>query len=128
MAMAGILQILVGLFKLGKFIRLVPQPVMYGFVNGLAVIIFTPQLGQFKTIVNGQTTWLTGEPLWIMLGLVALTIAIILLFPKITKAIPASLVAIIVVFIVVLGFNIDIKTVELWPAVLWICNGLLRKV
>ncbi len=126
--MAGILQILVGLFKLGKFIRLVPQPVMYGFVNGLAVIIFTPQLGQFKTIVNGQTTWLTGEPLWIMLGLVALTIAIILLFPKITKAIPASLVAIIVVFIVVLGFNIDIKTVELWPAVLWICNGLLRKV
>jgi sulfate permease, SulP family len=111
-ALAGILQILVGLFKLGKFIRLVPQPVMYGFVNGLAVIIFTSQLEQFKTIVNGQTTWLTGSPLWIMLGLVALTVAIILLFPKITKAIPASLVAIIVVFLVVLGFGIDTKTVK----------------
>ncbi|WP_317164530.1 SulP family inorganic anion transporter [Pontibacter fetidus] len=109
--LAGILQILVGLFKLGKFIRLVPQPVMYGFVNGLAVIIFTSQFEQFKTIINGQTAWLTGEPLWTMLGLVALTVAIILLFPKITKAIPASLVAIIVVFIVVLGFNIDTKTV-----------------
>jgi len=111
-ALAGVLQILVGVFKLGKFIRLVPQPVMYGFVNGLAVIIFTSQLEQFKTIVNGQTTWLTGEPLWIMLGLVALTIAIILLFPKITEAIPASLVAIIVVFLVVLGFGIDTKTVK----------------
>ncbi|MBB6613066.1 SulP family inorganic anion transporter [Pontibacter sp. Tf4] len=111
-ALAGVLQILVGVFKLGKFIRLVPQPVMYGFVNGLAVIIFTSQLEQFKTIVNGQTTWLTGSPLWIMLGLVALTIAIIVLFPKITKAVPASLVAIIVVFLVVLGFNIDTKMVK----------------
>ncbi len=111
-ALAGILQILVGVFKLGKFIRLVPQPVMYGFVNGLAVIIFTSQLEQFKTIVNGETAWLTGEPLWIMLGLVALTIAIILLFPKITKAVPASLVAIIVVFLIVLCFGVDTKTVK----------------
>jgi sulfate permease, SulP family len=111
-ALAGILQIIVGLFKLGKFIRLVPQPVMYGFVNGLAVIIFTSQLEQFKTIVNGQTTWLTGSPLWIMLGLVALTIAIIVLFPKITKAVPASLVAIIVVFLVVLSFGIDTRMVK----------------
>jgi sulfate permease, SulP family len=111
-ALAGILQIIVGLFKLGKFIRLVPQPVMYGFVNGLAVIIFTSQLEQFKTIVNGQTTWLTGSPLWIMLGLVMLTIAIIVLFPKITKAVPASLVAIIVVFLVVLGFGIDTRMVK----------------
>lgn len=111
-ALAGILQILVGLFKLGKFIRLVPQPVMYGFVNGLAVIIFMSQLEQFKTIVNGQTTWLTGEPLWIMLGLVALTIAIIVVLPKITKAVPASLVAIIVVFLIVLGFGVDTKTVK----------------
>lgn len=111
-ALAGVLQIIVGVFKLGKFIRLVPQPVMYGFVNGLAVIIFTSQLEQFKTIVNGQTTWLTGSQLWIMLGLVALTIAIIVFFPRITKAVPASLVAIIVVFFVVLGFNIDTKTVK----------------
>jgi SulP family sulfate permease len=110
--LAGIVQILVGLFKLGKFIRLVPQPVMYGFVNGLAVIIFMAQLEQFKAIVNGKEAWLTGQPLMIMAGLVALTIAIVVLFPKITKAVPPSLVAIIVVFLVVLGLGIDTKTVS----------------
>lgn len=110
-ALAGIIQIVVGLLKLGKFIRLVPQPVMFGFVNGLAVIIFMSQLEQFKTIVNGQSELLSGSALYIMAGLVALTIAIILLFPKITKAVPASLVAIIVVFAVVLIFNIDTKQV-----------------
>src|SRR3970282_465016 len=110
-ALAGVLQILVGLFKLGKFIRLVPQPVMYGFVNGLAIIIFMSQLEQFKTIVNGQLVWLSGNPLFIMLGLVLLTIAIVLFFPKITKAFPASLVAIIVVFGLVLGLGIQTKTV-----------------
>lgn len=111
-AFAGIIQILVGLFKLGKFVRLVPQPVMFGFVNGLAVIIFMSQLEQFKTIVNGNVAWLSGTPLYIMIGLVVLTIAVVLLVPKITKAIPASLVAIIVVFIVVLVFNIDTKLVK----------------
>lgn len=111
-ALAGILQILVGIFKLGKFIRLVPSPVMYGFVNGLAVIIFMSQLEQFKTVVNGEIVWLTGPAFYIMAGLVALTIAIVVLLPKITKAIPASLVAIIVVFGLVLGFGIDTKTVE----------------
>lgn len=110
-AMAGIIQIIVGILKLGKFIRLVPQPVMFGFVNGLAVIIFMSQLEQFKTIVNGQSELLSGSALYIMAGLVALTIAIIILFPKITKAVPASLVAIIVVFAVVLIFNIDTKQV-----------------
>lgn len=110
-ALAGIIQIVVGLLKLGKFIRLVPQPVMFGFVNGLAVIIFMSQLEQFKTIINGQSELLSGSPLYIMAGLVALTIAIILFFPKITKAVPASLVAIIVVFAVVLIFNIDTKQV-----------------
>lgn len=110
-AMAGIIQIIVGLLKLGKFIRLVPQPVMFGFVNGLAVIIFMSQLEQFKTVINGNKEWLTGSPLFIMAGLVALTIAIILILPKFTKAIPASLVAIIVVFAVVLVFNIDTKQV-----------------
>jgi sulfate permease, SulP family len=109
--MAGIIQLIVGVLKLGKFIRLVPQPVMFGFVNGLAVIIFMSQLEQFKTIVNGQKEWLMGSPMFIIAGLVALTIAIILLFPKITKAVPASLVAIIVVFAVVLIFNIDTKQV-----------------
>lgn len=111
-ALAGVVQLLVGIFKFGKFIRLVPQPVMYGFVNGLAIIIFMAQFEQFKTVVNGEVTWLTGSPLFIMAGLVALTVAIVFIFPKITKAVPPSLVAIIVVFLIVLGFNIDTKTVS----------------
>jgi SulP family sulfate permease len=111
-ALAGVVQILVGLFKLGKFIRLVPQPVMFGFVNGLAIIIFMSQIEQFKTFVNGERVWLSGNPLYIMVGLVVLTIAIVMLFPKITKAVPASLVAIIVVFGLVLSLGIDTKTVS----------------
>jgi SulP family sulfate permease len=111
-ALAGVLQILVGIFKLGKFIRLVPQPVMFGFVNGLAVIIFMSQLDQFKAVVNGQSTWLSGTPLFIMVGLVALTIGIVVLLPKVTKAIPASLVAIIVVFALVFFLGIETKTVR----------------
>ena len=111
MALAVVIQIIVGLFKLGKFIRLVPHPVMFGFVNGLAVIIFMSQFEQFKQVTNGTSEWLSGSPLLTMSGLVALTIAIILIFPKITKAVPASLVAIIVVFAVVVGFNIDTKQV-----------------
>jgi SulP family sulfate permease len=111
-ALAGVIQILVGLFKLGKFIRLVPQPVMYGFVNGLAIIIFMAQLNQFKTVTGGQEVWLSGQPLLIMGGLVALTIAIVLLLPRITKAVPPSLVAIVVVFLVVLGLSIHTKTVS----------------
>lgn len=111
-AVAGLIQILVGLFKLGKFIRLVPQPVMFGFVNGLAVIIFMAQLEQFKTIVNGQQVWLSGQPLMIMGGLVALTIAIVVFLPRVTKVIPPSLAAIIVLFVLVLAFNIDTKTVK----------------
>ncbi|MBP6180706.1 SulP family inorganic anion transporter [Flavobacterium sp.] len=111
-ALAGILQILVGVFKLGKFIRLVPQPVMFGFVNGLAVVIFMSQLEQFKTIVNSQIVWLSRSPMFVMLGLVVLTIIIVLFFPKITKAVPASLVAIIVVFALVFCFGIETKTVS----------------
>jgi SulP family sulfate permease len=111
-ALAGIFQILVGVFKLGKFVRLIPQPVMYGFLNGLAVIIFMAQIEQFKiTDSTGAISWLQGMPLYIMAGLTALTIAIVYFFPKITKAVPASLVAIIVVFAVVFGFNIPTKTV-----------------
>ncbi|RZJ80275.1 MAG: SulP family inorganic anion transporter [Flavobacterium sp.] len=111
-ALAGVLQILVGVFKFGKFIRLVPQPVMYGFVNGLAIVIFMAQISQFKTIVNGEQVWLSGNPLYIMLGLVVLTILIVKFFPKISKAIPSSLVAIIVVFILVIAFGIQTKTVS----------------
>lgn len=110
-ALAGVIQIFVGLFKLGKFIRLVPNPVMYGFVNGLAVVIFISQFEQFKQVTNGTSEWLSGTPLFTMAALVALTIAIILIFPKITKAIPASLVAILVVFALVIGFNIETKQV-----------------
>ncbi|MES3019051.1 MAG: SulP family inorganic anion transporter [Bacteroidota bacterium] len=109
-ALAGIIQILIGLFKLGKFIRLVPQPVMFGFVNGLAVIIFMSQFSQFK--MQGTETWLSGSALYIMAGLVALTITLVVFLPKITKAIPASLMAIIVVFAVVYGFNIKTRTVS----------------
>jgi SulP family sulfate permease len=111
-ALAGVFQILVGVFKLGIFIRLVPHSVMFGFVNGLAIIIFLSQMDQFKTLVNNQTVWLTGTPMLIMLGLVALTIVIVLFFSKITKAIPSSLVAIILVFLLVYFFNIDTKTVK----------------
>ena len=111
-ALAGVLQILVGVFKLGKFIRLVPHPVMFGFVNGLAIVIFLSQLEQFKTIVNGQSTWISGEALYVMLGLVALTVAIVMFVPKLTKAVPASLIAIIVVFMLVYFFGIETKTVK----------------
>ena len=111
-ALAGVIQIMVGLLKLGKFIRLVPQPVMFGFVNGLAVVIFMSQFEQFKTIVNGETEWLTGTPMLIMSGLTLLTISIVRFFPKISKAVPASLAAIIIVFGVVLFLDIDTKQVK----------------
>jgi len=109
--LAGIMQIVVGLLKLGKLIRLVPHPVMFGFVNGLAIIIFLAQLDQFKTLVNGEMVWMGGPPLYLMLGLVGLTMAIMIFLPRLTKAVPASLVAIIVVFLMVIGFNINTKTV-----------------
>jgi sulfate permease, SulP family len=110
--LAGIFQVLVGMFKLGKFIRLVPQPVMYGFVNGLAVIIFMSQFRQFKTLVNGEQVWLSGHPLWTMIALVGITVAVVIFFPKITKKIPASLVAILVVFAIVLALGISTRTVK----------------
>ncbi len=109
--LAGVIQIVVGVLKLGKLIRLVPHPVMFGFVNGLAIIIFMSQLTQFKTMVNGHLEWMVGTPLYLMLGLVSLTIAIMVLLPRLTKAIPSSLVAIIVVFCIVVGFGIQTKTV-----------------
>lgn len=110
-ALAGVFQILVGVFKLGRFVRLIPQPVMYGFLNGLAVVIFMSQLEQFKSTTNGVSSWISGTPLFTMLGLTILTVLVVFVFPKITKLIPASLVAIMVVFVLVLGFNIDTKTV-----------------
>ncbi|KXH80426.1 SulP family inorganic anion transporter [Chryseobacterium kwangjuense] len=109
--LAGIIQILVGTFKLGKFVRLIPQPVMYGFLNGLAVIIFMAQVAQFKTVKDGINTWMSGSALMIMIGLTVLTIVIVLSFRKITKAVPSSLVAIIIVSALVYFFNIDTKKV-----------------
>ena len=108
----GILQILFGVFKLGKFIRLVPEPVIYGFVNGLAIVIFMAQFGQFKyTDVGGNLAWLEGTSLYLMLGLVALTMTIIYVLPKITKVVPAALTAIVTVSAIVIGFNLDTRTV-----------------
>lgn len=106
--LAGIIQLLAGIFKLGKLMRLVPLPVVYGFVNGLAIIIFMSQLDQFK---DASGDWLTGDSLYIILGLVLLTMLIIWGLPKLTKAIPASLVAILAVFGIVAFFGIDTKTV-----------------
>ncbi len=121
----GIMQIGAGVFKLGKFIRLVPHPVMLGFVNGLAIVIGMAQLSQFQSeppvripgehygpfhILEG--TWLTGTPLMLMLGLVALTMFLIWVTPKVTKAIPAPLVGIGLVTALVIGLNLNVQTVS----------------
>ncbi len=106
--LAGIIQLIAGTLKLGKLIRLVPHPVIFGFVNGLAIIIFSSQLVQFQ---DAAGNWLTGTPMYILLGLVALTMLIIYGLPKLTKVIPASLAAILVVFGIVALFGIDTKTV-----------------
>ena len=108
----GIIQIAVGLLRLGKFIRLVPHPVMMGFVNGLAIVIFLAQLTQFQVPgPDGVKVWMTGWPLVSMLGFVALTMAIIWLMPKITSVIPAPLAGIGVVAALVIGFGIDVPRV-----------------
>lgn len=108
----GILQILAGVFKLGKFIRMVPHPVMLGFVNGLAIVIFLAQLSQFKVADSeGVMQWMQGEALYMMLGLVAATMAIIHVLPKITKAVPSALAAIVLVSLAVIGLDLDTKTV-----------------
>jgi SulP family sulfate permease len=107
----GFIQVLCGVFKLGKFVRLIPHPVMMGFVNGLAIVIFMAQLGMFTTMVDGQKVWLEGSPLWLMIGLVAATMAIIYFLPKLTKKIPAGLVAILTVSLVVIFQHLDVATV-----------------
>ncbi|TDB67311.1 SulP family inorganic anion transporter [Arundinibacter roseus] len=110
--LSGLIQVLAGVLRLGKFIRLVPHPVMFGFVNGLALIIFLSQLDQFKTLgSDGTLHWMTGPSLHLMLGLVLLTMFIIWALPKFTKAIPSSLVAILIIAALVIGFGIDTRTV-----------------
>jgi SulP family sulfate permease len=108
----GVLQMLFALARLGKFIRLVPHPVMLGFVNGLAIVIFVAQFEHFKLSAANGGGWMSGAQLWTMLGLVALTMAIIYLTPRITKAVPATLVGILAVsiFAALLSHFLHIQT------------------
>jgi len=105
----GIIQVAVGMLRLGKFIRLVPSPVIYGFVNGLAIVIFMAQLSHFK--ISSSSEWMSGVPLMIMLALCGLTMLIIYFLPKVTKVIPAPLAAIVSISALVIGFGLDTKTV-----------------
>ncbi len=108
----GILQFLAGVFRLGKFIRMVPHPVMLGFVNGLAIVIFLAQLGQFQTVdSHGVAHWMPTETLAPMLLMVAATMLVIIFTPRITKAIPAPLAGILVCTALVIGLDINTRTV-----------------
>jgi len=110
--LTGVIQMLAGVFKLGMFIRMVPYPVMLGFVNGLAIVIFLAQLGQFKVLdSNGVHQWMQGETLYWMIGMVVLTMTIIHYLPKLTRAIPASLAAILLVSGLVIVLDIPIPNV-----------------
>ena len=106
--LTGIIQIFAGLFRLGKFVRMIPYPVMMGFVNGLAIVIFISQLGMFKS----QGEWLQGVSLYTMMGLVAVTMLIMIFLPMLTKKIPAALTAIVVVSLVVIFDELETETVR----------------
>jgi SulP family sulfate permease len=105
--LAGLIQISAGVLRLGKFVRLIPHPVMMGFVNGLAIVIFIAQLGMLKI----GNEWMQGSQLYTMLGLIGLTMAILYFFPKITTKVPAALVAIVSVTLLVIFSGIDTQTV-----------------
>ncbi|NOR62627.1 MAG: STAS domain-containing protein [Rhodobacteraceae bacterium] len=108
----GIIQLLAGVFRLGKFIRMVPHPVMLGFVNGLAIVIFLAQMEQFKVPSDaGGHEWMSGSMLWLTLALVVGTMAIIWVTPKVTKAIPAPLAAIGIIAGLVIAFDIPVLNV-----------------
>ncbi len=109
----GILQVLFGFLKLGKFIKIVPLPVVFGFVNGLAIVIFLAQFNQFKvpSASGGSLEWIQGNQLYLMLGLVGLTMGIMHFLPKLTKAVPSALAGIVIVSILAIGFKLDTKTV-----------------
>jgi len=109
----GFIQIMAGILKLGKFVRLIPHPVMMGFVNGLAIVIFLSQLGMFKKIVDGEQVWLEGMDFYLMSGLVALTMLMMWGLPKlkITKNLPEALLAILAISTIVILFNFDVPTV-----------------
>jgi SulP family sulfate permease len=110
--LTGLFQMGAGALRLGKFIRIVPYPVMLGFVNGLAIVIFLAQLQHFQvTSAEGVQEWLSGEPLIIFAGLILLTMFIIHFLPKVTGAFPAALAAIITVSLLALGLDLDTVTV-----------------
>ena len=110
--LTGLIQICVGVLHLGKFIRIVPHPVMLGFVNGLAIVIFSAQLSQFKVMgEDGEMQWMSGTPMMVFCGFVLLTMAVMYFLPKITKAFPSALAGILLVSVLVIGLNIDTKTV-----------------
>jgi sulfate permease, SulP family len=109
--LTGLLQIAVGFFGLGKLIRILPKPVMVGFVNGLAIVIFIAQLQQFKITVHGVSQWLSPEPLMIMIALVLVAMVITHCLPKVTKRLPSALMAIISVTVLTHIFNIDTRIV-----------------
>jgi len=135
--LTGFIQISVGVLHLGKFIRIVPHPVMLGFVNGLAIVIFLAQLSQFKVagadmprvpgsgigqflasagqqpmgVVPGEKVWMSGTPMMVFCGFVLLTMAVMHFLPKLTKAFPSALAGILLVSVLVIGFSIDTKTV-----------------
>jgi len=117
----GMIQALAGVLQLGKFIRLVPHPVMLGFVNGLAIVIFLSQLNMFKSVDGGIASWLQGPELITMAALVAITMGIMVFLPKITDKIPAALSAILVVTAITLFGNLDVATVGSF-----IRDGVLR--
>jgi len=123
--LAGVFQFLAGVFKFGKFVRLIPHPVMMGFVNGLAIVIFMSQLGMFPQLINWdaisfadnaihinrESFWLADQALYTMIGLVALTMSIMYFLPKITTKIPAALMAILTVSAIVIFGGLDVSTV-----------------
>ena len=111
--LAGAIQVLAGVLRLGKFIRMVPHSVMLGFVNGLAIVIFLAQLDQFRELdpVTGSLAWMAGSGLWMMLGLIAVTMIIMQFLPRLTTAVPAGLVAIVAVTVAVVGLDLEARTV-----------------
>ena len=107
--LAGLLQVAAGLLRLGKLMRLVPHPAIYGFVNGLAIVIFLSQLDQFRVAPGGA--WLTGTPLYGFVALVALAMLIIWGLPRLTRAVPGALVAILVVWGLVTALGLETASV-----------------
>ena len=109
----GFIQMMAGVLKLGKFVRLIPHPVMMGFVNGLAIVIFLSQLGMFKKNIGGEKVWLQGMELYLMVGLVGLTMLMMWVLPKfkITAKLPEAFLAILTISAIVIMFNFDVATV-----------------